>query len=100
MPASALVNIGFSPEDAARVVPYRAVGCDSCRQTGYRGRVGLFEVMRITDAMRELILVGAPPHELRKLALNEGMSSLRQSGLRKIAAGVTTVEDVVRETVH
>ena len=99
VPATALVEIGFDPAEAERVVPYRAVGCDACNQTGYRGRVGLFEVMRITDATRELILANASPYELRRAALKDGMRNLRQSGLSKIAAGMTTVEEVVRETV-
>ena len=77
----------------------RGEGCDACNQTGYRGRIGLYEVMEVTEELRELILVGASALELRRKAVEEGMISLRQSGLQKIAAGVTTIEEVVRETM-
>jgi len=100
LPPAALVEIGFGPEEAATVTPMRGRGCEKCNQTGYKGRVGLFEVMEITDEVRELILVGASALELRRKAMDEGMVSLRESGLRKIAEGVTTIEEVVRETVR
>jgi type IV pilus assembly protein PilB len=74
-------------------------GCGNCNNTGYRGRIGLYEVMELSDTMRELILSGASAMELRRQALEEGMYSLRQSGLFKIRDGMTTVEEVVRETV-
>jgi type IV pilus assembly protein PilB len=99
LPPQALVDVGFSPEDAERVTPMRGEGCDGCNQTGYKGRIGLYEVMEVTEELRELILVGASALELRRKAVEEGMISLRQSGLRKIAAGVTTIEEVVRETM-
>jgi type IV pilus assembly protein PilB len=96
----ALEQIGFSPEDAGTVEPFKATGCDKCNKTGYKGRVGLYEVMEITEELRELILVGASGHALRKKALEEGMISLRESGLRKVKAGITTIEEVLRETVR
>ena len=74
-------------------------GCGNCNNTGYRGRVGLFEVMEITDEVRELILSGASAMELKRKAIEEGMISLRLSGLQKLREGLTTVEEVVRETV-
>ena len=74
-------------------------GCDKCNHTGYKGRVGLYEVMEVAEELRELILVGASGLELRRKAIDEGMITLRQSGLRKVKAGVTTIEEVVRETV-
>ena len=98
-PAPALMKIGFSAEDARTVVPKHGAGCEKCNQTGYKGRVGLYEVMEVTDSLKELILVGASGLELRRKALEEGMLSLRMSGLQKIKAGVTTVEEVLRETV-
>ena len=67
--------------------------------TGYKGRVGLYEVMEISEELRELILVGASGLELRRKAVDEGMITLRQSGLRKVKDGVTTIEEVVSETV-
>jgi len=75
------------------------VGCDTCNTTGYKGRVGLYEVMEIGEELKELILVGASGLELRRKAVEEGMLTLRASGLRKVKDGMTTVEEVVRETV-
>jgi type IV pilus assembly protein PilB len=99
IPAEALVKSGFSREDAAVVVPNKGRGCEKCNHTGYKGRVGLYEVMEITEELRELILVGASAIELRRKAVEEGMLTLRASGLLKVKLGVTTVEEVVRETV-
>ncbi len=99
MPSQALVDIGFPLDEAPRVKLYKGRGCPSCNNTGYRGRVGLFEVMELSDEIRELILSGASAMELRRKAIEEGMISLRASGLRKLREGVTTVEEVVRETV-
>ena len=98
-PVEALVEIGFSPEEAAKVKTYKGKGCASCNDTGYKGRIGLYEVMEITDEIRELILIGASSLELRKKSIEDGMISLRESGLHKIRAGVTTIEEVLRETV-
>ena len=99
MPAAALVDIGFEESVASTIVPKKGKGCETCRDTGYKGRVGLYEVMEVGNELRELILVGASSLELRKKAQEEGMLTLRQSGLRKIQDGVTTVEEVTRETV-
>jgi type IV pilus assembly protein PilB len=100
VPQLALEHIGFNGEDAKTVKPYKGSGCDKCNKTGYKGRVGLYEVMEITDELRELILVGASSLELRRKAVEEGMITLRGSGLRKIKDGVTTLEEVLRETVR
>ena len=97
---AALVHAGFSEDDAATVVPMTGAGCDRCTMTGYRGRVGLYEVMELSEALRELVLVGASGPELRRKAIDEGMITLRQSGLHKVKEGVTTMEEVVRETVR
>ncbi len=99
MPTQALVDIGYAVEDAPGVQLYKGRGCANCNNTGYRGRVGLYEVMEISEEIRELILSGASAMELRRKAIEEGMISLRHSGLRKIQDGLTTVEEVVRETV-
>jgi len=99
LPAPALVEAGFTEEDANAVVPKKGSGCEKCNNTGYKGRVGLYEVMEITDELRELILVGASALELRRKAIEEGMLTLRQSGLRKVKEGLTTIEEVARETV-
>ncbi len=99
MPAPGLVQAGFTQDEAGTVTPMRGKGCDRCNNTGYKGRVGLYEVMEVTEELRELILVGASGLELRRKAIDEGMITLRRSGLRKVMEGVTTVEEVVRETV-
>ena len=78
---------------------FKGKGCSVCNNTGYKGRIGLYEVLEVTDEIRELILIGASALELRKKAIDDGMITLRDSGLQKIRSGVTTVEEVVRETV-
>src|SRR6476619_3023464 len=92
----ALMQAGFNQEDANSVTPMKGAGCDTCNTTGYKGRVGLYEVMAIAEELRELILVGASGLELRRKAVEEGMITLRGSGLRKVKDGVTTIEEVVR----
>jgi type IV pilus assembly protein PilB len=99
MPVQALVDVGLTPEEAAQTRLKKGRGCSSCNNTGYRGRVGLYEVMEISEEIRELVLSGASAMELRRKAVEEGMFSLRRSGLMKIKDGATTVEEVVRETV-
>jgi type IV pilus assembly protein PilB len=98
-PPPAMMQAGFSAEDAKTVVPNKGKGCEKCNNSGYKGRVGLYEVMDVTEDLRELILVGASSLELRRKAVDEGMLTLRASGLRKVKDGVTTIEEVVRETV-
>ena len=99
VPVQALLNVGFSEAEAPNIQLYKGRGCETCNQRGYKGRVALFEVMRVTEDMRELILSGASAVELRRKAMEEGMIGLRHSGLQKIRDGVTTIEEVVRESV-
>ncbi|HVA93792.1 MAG TPA: type IV-A pilus assembly ATPase PilB [Candidatus Dormibacteraeota bacterium] len=99
VPEQALLDAGFTPEEAKTTKISIGKGCGTCNKTGYKGRVGLYEVMEINDELRELILVGASALELKKKALDQGMIMLRRSGLTKVAAGLTTIEEVVRETV-
>src|SRR4051794_29932869 len=96
---AALVEAGFTPDEAQKVIPKKGGGCEKCNNTGYKGRVGLYEVMEIGEQLRELILVGASGLELRRKAVEEGMITLRRSGLHKVMEGVTTIEEVARETV-
>ena len=96
---AALLQAGFSAEDANTVTPVKGAGCDRCNMTGYKGRVGLYEVLEVGEELKELILVGASGLELRRKAIDEGMITLRMSGLRKVKDGLTTLEEVVRETV-
>src|SRR5437867_12672282 len=98
-PAPALMHAGFTAEDDKTVVSNKGKGCEKCNNTGYKGRVGLYEVMEVTEDLRELILVGASALELRRKAVDDGMITLRGSGLRKVKDGMTTVDEVVRETV-
>ena len=98
LPPTALRDIGYSDQESAAVAPQAGRGCATCNGTGYKGRVGLFEVMAVTPALQKLILAGASTYDLSRQALAEGMVTLRRSGLRKIADGVTTVEEIVRET--
>ncbi len=98
IPVSTLEDIGFSPQEAKTVTCYRGKGCMACRDTGYRGRIGLYEVVLLNEQMREAILIGASISELRMLQAKYGMRSLGESGLQKIREGVTTVEEVVRVT--
>ena len=99
VPPEALIEVGFSTEETKTMKTFKGKGCATCNNTGYKGRIGLYEVMEITDELRELILIGASALELRKKAIDDGMITLRESGLHKIRAGVTTLEEVVRETV-
>jgi type IV pilus assembly protein PilB len=99
LPPEALLELGFTPEESKQLKTYKGRGCQTCNNTGYKGRVGLYEVMEVTDELRELILIGASALELRKKAIDDGMITLRESGLHKIRNGITTIEEVVRETV-
>jgi type IV pilus assembly protein PilB len=98
-PKEALMEIGLSAEEAEKLKTYKGRGCPSCNDTGYKGRIGLYEVMEVTDEIRELILIGASALELRKKSIEDGMITLRESGLQKVRNGVTTIEEVIRETV-
>jgi type IV pilus assembly protein PilB len=93
------MDAGYAPDEARTVKVLKRQGCQACGNKGYKGRTGLYEVVEITDEIRELILVGASALELRKKAIEQGMMTLRRSGLIKAAAGVTTLEEVMRESV-
>ncbi len=99
VPPQSLVNLGFSTEESHTLQLFKGRGCERCSGTGYKGRLGLFEVMEVDDEIRDMVLSGASAYELREKALVNEMISLRQSGLQKIRDGVTTIEEVVRETV-
>jgi type IV pilus assembly protein PilB len=94
-----LIDAGFTPEEAKTVKVFKGQGCSTCGNKGYKGRVGFYEVLEITDELRELILVGASALEIKRKAIEQGMISLRRSGLIKAAAGISTLEEVIRETV-
>ncbi len=100
MPVQALIDEGFTPEEAKTVQVMKGKGCATCNKTGYKGRTGLYEVMEVDDEIKELVLVGASALELKKKAIERGMITLRRSGLIKVAQGWTTLEEVARETIH
>ncbi|HKD14405.1 MAG TPA: type IV-A pilus assembly ATPase PilB [Candidatus Angelobacter sp.] len=100
LPPQALLEAGFTPEESRKVKISKGKGCPTCNGTGYKGRCGLYEVMEVDDEIRELILVGASAVELKKKAIEQGMITLRRSGLTKVMEGTTTLEEVARETVH
>jgi type IV pilus assembly protein PilB len=99
VPSKSLLEIGFTPDQVGAFKLFKGRGCGVCNGTGYKGRVGLYEVMEISEGIRDLIMVGATAVELKRKALEEGMLTLRMSGLEKIKVGMTSIEEVLRETV-
>jgi len=99
MTPQAVGNLGYKKEEVGTFTIYKGRGCEKCNNTGYKGRVGLIEVMQIDDDIRDLILAGGTAIDIKKKAIENGMITLRRSGLIKIKEGMTTVEEVVRETV-
>ncbi|HVT16245.1 MAG TPA: type IV-A pilus assembly ATPase PilB [Thermoanaerobaculia bacterium] len=99
VPPNHLLEIGFGEHEARSIKLFRGRGCERCSNTGYKGRVALFEVLDIDDEIREMVLSGASAYELRTRAIQKGMMTLRGSGLQKIRDGITTIEEVLRETV-
>jgi type IV pilus assembly protein PilB len=99
VPTKTLVDVGFAPDEVGAFKLFKGRGCGICNGTGYKGRVGLYEVMEISEGIRDLIMVGATAVEIKKKALDEGMLTLRMSGLEKIKGGTTSIEEVLRETV-
>jgi type IV pilus assembly protein PilB len=96
----ALEDIGFSADEAKKVKVYKPKGCPSCNNTGYKGRTALFEVLEVTEDIKEMILSKAQTRDIKKKAMEQGMLTLRQSGLEKIKKGITSVEEVLRVTVN
>ena len=94
--AETLRALNIAEADAAQFVFYKSVGCDQCNHTGYRGRIGIYEVMRVTDKLRRLISSKAPEDQLREAAITGGMISLGEDGLAKVKSGITTPEELLR----
>jgi type IV pilus assembly protein PilB len=94
-----LMEIGIKPEDASGMKFYYGKGCSSCNNTGYKGRVGIYEIMTLNDEIRELIVNGGSSSVIRDAARRNGMRLLRENGFRMISEGITTIEEVVRETL-
>ena len=94
-----LAQLDLTPDEVVDRKFYRGRGCAACNNTGFKGRTGLFEFMNISDQIRDVINRGGSTEQLRDAALQSGMHPLRASGLEKVYAGITTIEEVVRETV-
>jgi type IV pilus assembly protein PilB len=94
-----LIDMGFSPEQAASAQIMKGAGCATCSGTGYKGRIALYEVMRFSDDLKEMVLQGASAAELKQGAIKKGMSTLRMSGIRKVIDGMTTPEEIIRVTM-
>ncbi|WP_456485027.1 type IV-A pilus assembly ATPase PilB [Desulfurobacterium sp.] len=97
-PIEVLMEVGFSKEEAATIKTYRGKGCDYCNGTGYKGRVGFYEVLEMSHKVRDAILKGKTSDDIRQIAILEGMRTLRDIGRIKIAKGDTTPEEVLRVT--
>jgi len=100
LPLRTLTDMGYPTEEAEQVTVMQGRGCEVCNNSGYKGRTGLFEVMEVTPAIKELIMARAQSKDIKKRALEQGMITLRRSGLTKIKNGITTPEEVLRETVR
>ncbi|RMH04622.1 MAG: type II secretion system protein GspE [Nitrospirae bacterium] len=98
LPKDHLVKLGFSPEEANVVIPMRGAGCPSCYQTGYKGRIALFEVLPLTETLQARITQHPSLEELRCCTRQMGVRTLRHSGLRKIHSGLTTIQEVIGAT--
>jgi len=99
LPDSALLEMGFRKDELKGLKVLKPKGCDACNRTGYKGRTAIYEVMKIDDDIREAILKKAQSREIKRMAIEKGMMTLRQAGLAKIKNGITSVEEVLRETV-
>ncbi len=91
-------SLGLTPEEGKKMQFMRGTGCDTCSGTGYKGRAGLYEVMALSPELRRMILRSASIADIQAMAVKEGMLTLRMDGLKKIERGVTTLEEVVKET--
>jgi len=98
--ARALIDMGFNPEEVKNLTIYQPNGCSKCNKSGYKGRIGLFETLDVTEEIDEMIISMASTAEIRRKAIEQGMLTLRQSGLEKVKKGVTSVEEVLRETTQ
>ncbi len=99
IPVQALIDAGVSPEEAPTVVCMKGKGCTVCNNTGYKGRVGFYQVMPMLEEIRELILNGANTAEIKRESMRLGIKTMRQSGLTKLNEGVTSFEEVLRVTI-
>jgi type IV pilus assembly protein PilB len=99
VPEAAIVKLGVTPEEARNMTVSQGKGCTVCNGTGYKGRIALYEVMPFSESLKELVLNGASSSELKRQAINDGMKSLRMSGISKVAEGTSTIEEILRVTM-
>jgi type IV pilus assembly protein PilB len=95
-----LIDLGIAPDEVKSFPVFKGKGCSICNNTGYKGRIGLYEVMPMKEEIKELILSRASTSEIKKEAIRLGMKTLRQSGIMKIREGVTTIEEIFRSTIE
>ena len=95
-----LIDLGIPPDEVKSFPTYKGKGCSICNNTGYKGRLGLYEVMPMKEELKELILSRASTSEIKKEAIRLGMKTLRQSGIVKIKEGLTSIEEVLRTTIE
>ena len=99
-PSEALLKVGFTEAEIKKgITLMKGAGCEVCGKKGYKGRVGLYEVLEMSETLKDMILTGASAIELREQGIRDGMITLRRSGCRKVLDGVTTMEEIVRETI-
>jgi type IV pilus assembly protein PilB len=94
-----LVAAGYTIDGTEPAELYRARGCKRCGNTGYHGRIGLYEIMTMSEGIERLLVENAPPEEITGLALTEGMITLRSDGLEKVRSGLTSIEEIIRVTI-
>ena len=94
-----LAELGFTKEECKNLQTYKAVGCKQCTN-GYRGRIGIFEVLPMSKSIGQLIMSGGNSMDIMKLAQSEGMLTIYQAGLEKIKEGITSIEEIIRVTVE
>jgi type IV pilus assembly protein PilB len=98
IPPHALLDVGLSAEQAASISCYKGKGCEICSGTGYKGRIAIYEVLTLNPELRDIVLSGASVLGIKRGAIQQGMRTLRMSGIVKLLEGITTVEEVVRVT--
>ena len=96
VPEESLVEAGMPEDQLSKAVPMKGAGCNTCNDTGYKGRIALYEVMEMTDHIKECILQGYSAVELKREAVQGGMRTLRQAGLKKLSEGKISLEEVIR----
>jgi type IV pilus assembly protein PilB len=98
VPRKALIDIGLTDAEAGSVICYKGTGCETCSGTGYKGRVAIYEVLGLRPELRDMIVNGAGGADIKRVAIRQGMRTLRMSGLQKLQEGVTTIAEVLRVT--